>query len=77
MNAPQLQCAARQSRCVCLVHGQQYLGGGALVHRLVALSCLVNGQNQVEDAAGLNFALVNQFDEGRQVLAHGGGATLK
>jgi len=52
--------------------GEQDLGGGALVHGLVALGCLVEREGEVEDLAGVDLAVPDELDEVGQVATYGG-----
>ena len=43
--------------------GEQDLGGGALVHRLVALGSLLEREGEVEDLAGVDLAVPDELDQ--------------
>ncbi len=58
------------------VNGEQDLGGGALVHGLVALGCPVEREGEVEDLAGVDLAVPDELDEVGQVLPYGGGSAV-
>src|SRR3954466_830856 len=49
---------------------QERLDRAALVHRGVAVRYLVERQHEVEDFAGIDRALQNEVDEGRQGAPH-------
>src|SRR5687768_14714197 len=56
---------------------QEGLDGAALVHRLVALGDLVQGQGEVEDLARVDAAGQGPVDQVGQVAAYGGGAAAQ
>src|SRR6266511_1716217 len=56
---------------------EQDLGGGALVHCLVALGCPVERQGEVEDLAGGGCAVADQLDQLGQELPYRGGAAVE
>lgn len=43
--------------------GEEHLGGAALVHGLVALCRLLQGQGEVEDLAGVDRAVPDELDQ--------------
>src|SRR5919202_3716475 len=55
----------------CSSEGEQDLGGAALVHRLVALGGLLEGEDEVEDLAGVDLPVPDELDQVRQEAAHG------
>src|SRR6478736_6313403 len=59
------------------VRRQQHLGRTALIHRLVPLGCLVEGQREVEDDAGVDLAIPDELDQLGQVGAHGSGPAVQ
>jgi hypothetical protein len=42
---------------------QEHFGGAALVHRLVALGCLIEREGEVEDLARVDLAVPDQLDQ--------------
>src|SRR3954447_4178041 len=57
--------------------GQQGLDGAALVHRLVALSGLLQREAEVEDLARVDGPAGDQLDQLGQEAAHRGGAAVQ
>src|SRR6478752_2726452 len=66
-------CMVSPLECRRSVRRQQHLGRTALIHRLVPLGCLVEGQREVEDDAGVDLAVPDELDQLGQVGAHGSG----
>src|SRR3954469_10570805 len=50
---------------------EQHLCCSSLVHRLVALGCLLERERQVEDLAGVDLAVQDELDQLRQEATNG------
>src|SRR3954471_17277744 len=58
-------------------HREQDLGGGPLIHCLIALCCPVERQGEVEDLAGVDLAVPDQLNQLGQELPDRGRATVE